>query len=70
MAPVLEKCDLRSAFAKLRKATVSFVLYTCQSVCPAGPLSARNNAAPTGQIVMKFEICVFSENLLRGYKFH
>jgi hypothetical protein len=36
------------AFAKLRKATISFVT----SVCP----SAWNNSAPTGLILMKFDI--------------
>jgi NAD(P)-dependent dehydrogenase (short-subunit alcohol dehydrogenase family) len=36
------------AFAKLRKATVSFVMY----VCP----SAWHNLAPTGRIFMKFNM--------------
>ena len=38
---------LRS-FAKLRKATIGFVKYVC--------LSARNNSAPTGRIITKFDI--------------
>ena len=38
------------AFAKLQKATISFVLST--SVCP----SAWNNSAPTGWIFMKFDV--------------
>jgi hypothetical protein len=39
------------AFAKLRKAAISFVM----SVCP----SAWNNAPPTGRIFMKFGVCAF-----------
>ena len=42
------------AFAKLRKATVSFVM----SVRP----SEWNNLAHTGRIFMKFDIWVFFEN--------
>jgi hypothetical protein len=40
------------AFAKLRKATLNFVM----SVRPAVRLSAWNNSAPTGRILMKFRI--------------
>jgi hypothetical protein len=43
------------AFAKLRKATISFVM----SVSP----SAWNNSALTGWIFMKSGISVFSENM-------
>ena len=53
-------------FAKLRKATISFVMSVCPSVRP----SAWNNSAPTGRIVMKVDIWVFFENLLRKFKFH
>jgi hypothetical protein len=35
-------------FAKLRKATTSFVMSV--------GLSARNNSAPTGEIFMKFDL--------------
>ena len=49
------------AFAKLRKAIISFM-----SVRP----SAWNNSAPTGQIFMKFGIWVFFENLWIKFKFH
>ena len=42
------------AFAKLRKATISFAM----SVCP----SAQNNSVPKGRIFI-FDICVFFENL-------
>ena len=50
------------AFAKLQKATNSFVMSL--------RLSARNNLAPTGRIFMKLDIWVFFENLSRKYKFH
>jgi len=41
------------AFAKLRKATISFVTSVCHlSVRP----SAWNNSAPTGRVFMKFVI--------------
>jgi hypothetical protein len=42
---------LLGAFAKFRKATISFVM----SVCP----SALNNSAPTGWIFKKFDSSVF-----------
>ena len=50
------------AFAKLRKATISFVM----SVRP----SAWNDSAPTGRIFMKFDIWGFFENLSWKFKFH
>jgi hypothetical protein len=53
------------AFAKLREATVSFVM-SCRSDRP----SARNNSAATGWIFMKFDIWVFSEDLSRKLNFH
>jgi hypothetical protein len=43
------------AFAKLRKAIMSFVMSVRLSVL----LSAWNNSAPTGRIVMKFDIWAF-----------
>ena len=49
------------AFTKLRKATMSFVMSVL--------LSAWNNSAPTGRIVMKFDIWVFL-NVSRKFKFH
>jgi len=52
------------AFAKLRKATISFFTSVCLSVRP----SVRNNSAPTGRIFMKFYMWVFFENLLRKFK--
>jgi hypothetical protein len=51
-----------SAFVKLRKATVSFVM----SVRPF----AWNNSIPTGRIFMKFDIWGFLENMLRVFKFY
>jgi hypothetical protein len=41
-----------SAIAKLRKATISFVVSVCKSVRP----SARNNSTTSGRIFMKFGI--------------
>jgi len=52
---------LLGAFAKLLKATVSFIM-------PDGP-SAWNNSAPTGRIFMKFYMRVFFENLSRKSSF-
>ena len=56
------KFEFWGAFAKLRKATFSFVM----SVRP----SARNSSAPTGRIFMKFDIWRFFENLPWKLKFH
>jgi len=58
--------EFLGAFAKLRKATIIFVM----SVCPSVRLSAWNNSAPTGRIFIKFYIWVFLEKLLRKSKFH
>jgi len=41
-------CLVLGAFTKLRKATASIVMSVC--------LSARNNAATSGRILMKFHI--------------
>jgi len=49
------------AFAKLRKATISFVM--------SFRLSAWNKSAPTRRIFMKFGIWVFFENKSRKFKF-
>jgi len=49
------------AFTRLRKATISCVM----SVRP----SAWKNLAPTGRILMKFDISAFFENLSRKSKF-
>ena len=55
-----------SAFAKWRKATISFVVSACPSVCPY----TRNNSAPTERIFVIFYTWVFFENLSRKFKFH
>jgi hypothetical protein len=49
------------AFAKLRKATISSVMFVCLSVCCP---SACNNSAPTERIFFKFEDFskIFPEN--------
>jgi hypothetical protein len=50
------------AFAKLRKAAVSFVI----SVRP----STSNNWVPTKRIIITFDIWVFFQTLSRRFKFH
>ena len=55
-----------SAFAKLQKTIIGFVMF----VCPSVRVTARNNMAPTGRIFMKFDMWKFSENLSRQFKFH
>jgi hypothetical protein len=47
------------AFAKLRKATIGFVMTVCPSISP--PVS--NNSAVTERIFMKFYISILSENM-------
>jgi hypothetical protein len=54
------------AFAKLRKATLSFITSVRSYLC----LSAWNNAAHTEWIFVKFDSGLFIENLLRKFKFH
>ena len=54
------------AFATLRKAIVSFIMYVCLSVC----LSPWNNSVSKRRIFLKFYICLFLENLSRIFKFH
>jgi hypothetical protein len=49
------------AFTKLRKATVSFIMSVCLPACPFIHLSSWNNTVPTGQILMKFDILMFSK---------
>jgi hypothetical protein len=51
-----------SVFAKLQRATISFVM----SVRP----TAWNDSAPTGRIFVKFDIWVFYENMSRKFKFY
>jgi hypothetical protein len=56
-------------FEKLGKATISFVISVCLSlsVCPHG---TTRSPPPTGSIFMKFNICIFFQNLSRKFKFH
>jgi len=49
-------------FAKLRNATISF---SCLSVHPH-----EKNSAPTGRILVKFDMWWFFENLSREFRFH
>jgi hypothetical protein len=58
-------CRSLGAFAKLLKATVSFVMSVCLSV----RLSAWNNSASTGRILMTRDIWALLENLSRKFKF-
>jgi hypothetical protein len=46
---------------KLQKATITFVISVCLSVC----LSERNNPAPTGRFFVKFYTGKFHSNLSR-----
>ena len=43
---------LLGAFAKFRKAAITFVISACPSLCP----SARNNSAPSRRIFKKFDV--------------
>ena len=56
-----QNVEILDAFAKLRKATISFVMSLCLSTW---------NSAPTGQIFMKFDIIVFFEYLTENFKLH
>jgi hypothetical protein len=62
-----ENFSFLSAFAKLRKATISLVMSVCRSPVH---VSAWNNSATTGQIFITFDIYVFLENLSKKLKFH
>jgi hypothetical protein len=53
-APVYQTSSILGAFAKLRKATISFVMFC---------LSAWNKSTPTGHIFMKFNIRVVFKTL-------
>ena len=58
------KVIILGAFAKLWKATTSFVTSVCLSVYP----SVWNNSAPTRRTLMKFDIWGTFENLPRNPK--
>ena len=53
---------LLDAFAKCRKATISFVMSVRVSV-------RWNNSVPSGHILMKFDVWVFLQSLSRKFKF-
>lgn len=57
VSTVVIMCHSSGAFTKLRKAKINFVL-------------SWNNSVPPGQILMKFEIDRFFENLSRRLMFH
>ena len=59
---LLKAAVFLGAFAKLRLATISFVMSVC--------LSAWNNSAPTGRSFTTFDVRVFFENMSRTFKFH
>jgi hypothetical protein len=70
---LLRKCKKPQAlfpflgsFGKLRKATISFVMYVCLAVRP----SACNISAPTVRIFIKFHVWLFFENLSGKFKCH
>jgi len=54
------------AFAKVRKATTSFLMCVRPSICP----SACNSLALIGRIFMKFDFWLFFENLSRKFRFN
>ena len=60
---ITSNCRCLGSFAKLRKATVSFVMSVRPSV-------RMENSALTGRVFKKFDIVVFFENLSRKFKFY
>jgi hypothetical protein len=58
-------CCVLRRFPKIAKSDY-YLRHVCLSVC----LSACNNSAPTGRILMKSDILVFIENLSRKSKCH
>ena len=59
---VINKVRYEARSQLLRKETIKFVT----SVCP----SARNNLAPAGRILMKFDTRLFFETMSRKFKFN
>jgi hypothetical protein len=55
-----------SAFAKLQKVTISFIMFVRLYICP----SAMSNSAPTGWIFMVYDIGRFFKNLSRKFRFY
>ena len=67
-----QKVEFLYAFAKLRKATVSFIMSVSPCVCVCVCLSLCSsawNSATTRQIFTNFYIWVFFQNLCRKFKF-
>ena len=63
-------CLFLDAFAKLRKATISFFMSACLFVRPSVRPFALKKSASTGRIFMEFLIWVLFENISRKFKFH
>jgi len=65
---------LFSELAKLRKASISFIMSVILSVCLcvhlSFRLSARNDSAPIKRIFVKLGIRLFVQNLSRKFRFH
>jgi len=66
-APVNLHC-LLGAFAKLRKATISFVICVCLSVHTSVRPYGTTAPPPPGHIFIKFNISIFIQNLPRKFK--
>jgi len=60
----LQNTVFLDAFAKLQKATISFVMFVCVSICLSVRPSAQNISPPTGRISTKFGTWLFSESVL------
>ena len=79
-AIILTGTPVPSFFWRDRKIATSYYLFrhVCLSVrlsvrlsvCLSVRLSAWNNSASTGRILMKFDVWVFFENLLRNFNSH
>jgi len=54
-----------SAFSKLRKITISYVM----SVCPPALMSAWNNSAPTGWSSLKYDIPSIIQKFVKNSSF-
>jgi hypothetical protein len=61
---------LLRAFVKLQNVTFRLVISACLPACMSVRLSAWNNSAATGLILIAFNILLFIENLPRKFKFH
>jgi hypothetical protein len=67
VAAILKSSDHRyctlheflGAFAKSRKATISFFIFVCPAVCP----SVWNNSAPTGRVFLKSDTRIFRKSV-------